>query len=170
MRSVRVRLSALAAAPRATWFLDAVQPSRDCSLPHDSAHENRVMITYMIATVILAVTYGALWQNQPARPPNDQSGDPGFRLGRLVNRALEWLVLMPHVPNPAEKKEPVFLTGKGVIPEGRTRFFRPVLRARLVRNPWRRILVDRAGMRPSIPAYLFKPTANTNELAAGKTT
>ena len=169
MRSVRVRSSTLAAAPRATWFLDAVQPSRDCALPYDSAHENKVMNTYMIATVILAVTYGAFWHDQPARPPNDQSGDPGSRLGRLVNRALEWLVLMPHLSNSAEKKDPVFLSGKGVIPERQIGFSRQVLRAFLAWNPWRRILVDRAGMRPSIPAHLFKPTANTNELAAGKT-
>ena len=128
------------------------------------------MITYMIATVILAVTYGAIWHDQPARPPNDQSGDPGSRLGRLVNRALEWLVLMPHLSKPAEKKAPVFLTGKGVIPERQTGFFRQVRRALLVWNPWRRILVDLAGMRPSIPADLFKPKVNTNELAAGKTT
>jgi hypothetical protein len=128
------------------------------------------MITYMIATVILVVTYGAIWHDQPARPPNDQSGDLGSRLGRLVNRALEWLVLMPHLSKPAEKKDPVFLTGKGVISERQTGFFRQVLRALLVWNPWRRILVDRGGMRPSISADLFKPTVNTNELAAGKTT
>lgn len=128
------------------------------------------MSTHIIATVILAVTYGAFWHNQPARPRNDQRRDSGFRLGRLVNRALEWLVLMPHLSNPAEKKESVFLNGKGVIPVRQTGFFRQVLRALLVWNPWRRILVDRAGMRPSIPPYLFKPKANTNELAAGKTT
>jgi hypothetical protein len=98
------------------------------------------MITHIIAVVILAVTYGAFWHNQPARPPNDQ------------------------------RRDPVFLPGKGVIPERQTGFFRQVLCALLVRNPWRRILADRAGMRPSIPACLFKPKANTNELAAGKTT
>ena len=31
-----------AAVPRATWFLDAAQLPRDCALPHDSAHENRL--------------------------------------------------------------------------------------------------------------------------------
>jgi hypothetical protein len=128
------------------------------------------MITHIIATLILALTYGAFWHNQPARPPNDQRRDPGFRFGRLVNRALEWLVLMPQLSNPAEKKESVFLTGKDVIPERQTGFFRQVLRALLVWNPWRRILVDRAGMRPSIPTQLLKPKANTNALAAGRTT
>ena len=128
------------------------------------------MSTHIIALVILAVTYGAFWHNQSARPPNDQGRDPGFRLGRLVNRALEWLVIMPHLSDPAEKKASVFLNGKGVTPDRQTGFFRQVLRAFLVWNPRGRILVDRGGMRPSIPADLFKTKANTNELAAGKTT
>lgn len=127
------------------------------------------MITYMIATVILAVTYGAFWHDQPARPPNDQSGDPGSRLGRLVNLALEWLVLMPHVPNPLEKSEGVFLAGKGVIPR-QAEFFRLVPRALRGLNPWRRILVERDAMGHSIPADLFKPKVDTNALAAGRTT
>ena len=127
MRSVRAQSSTVAAAPLATWFLDAAQPLRDCALPHDSAHDNRVMSTHIIATVILAVTCGAFWHNQPARPPNDQRRDSGFRLGRLVNRALEWLVLIPHLPDPAEKKESVFLNGKGVIPKRQTGFIRQVL-------------------------------------------
>ena len=125
---------------------------------------------HILAILILALTYGAFWHNQPARPSNHQRRDLGFRLGRLVNRALEWLVLMPHLSNPAEKKESVFLNGKGVIPERQTGFFRQVLRAFLVGNPRHRILVNHAGMRPSIPADLFKTEANTNELAAGKTT
>src|SRR5689334_5944001 len=115
------------------------------------------MLTLMLGTVILAVTYGAFWHNQPARPPSDQKGDAGFRLGRLVNRALEWLALMPHLSNPVEKKDPVFHAGKGVIPDREPGFFRQVLRAFLMWNPWHRILVDHAGMRPSIHADLFKP-------------
>jgi hypothetical protein len=169
MRSVRVRSSKLADAPRATWFLDTVQPSRDCALPHDSAHENGIVITFMIATVILAVTYGAFWHDQPARSPNDQSGDPGSRLGRLVNRALEWLVLMPHLSNPVEKKVGVLLVGKGGMP-CQAEFLRPRLRALRGWKPWRRILVELAAIGHSMPAHLFKPKVNTNELAAGKTT
>jgi len=170
MRSVRAQSSTLAAAPLATWFLDAAQPSCDCAPPYDSVNENRVMMTHIIATLILALTYGAFWHNQAAKPRNNARRDPGFWLGRLVNRALEWLVLMPHLSNPAEKKEPVFLTGNGVIPERQTGFFGQVLGAVLVWKPWRRILADRAGMRPSIPADLFKPKASTNELPAGRTT
>jgi hypothetical protein len=75
------------------------------------------MLTLILGTVILALTFGAFWQNQPARGPNNERGEPGFRLGRLVNRALEWLVLMPHLSNPAETKEPSFLTGKCVMPD-----------------------------------------------------
>jgi hypothetical protein len=163
---------------RAHWQLVPVpfgssMPSSRCAtvrFPHDSRYENRVMSTHIIATVILAVTFGAFWHNQPARSPNHQRRDPGFRLGPLVNRVLEWLFLMPHFSNPAEKKKSVFLNGESVIPERQTGFFRQVLRALLVSIPWRRTLVDRAGMRPSRPAYLFKPRVNTNELAAGKTT
>jgi hypothetical protein len=128
-----------------------------------------LMLTLVLGTLVIAMTYGACWHNQPARPPNNQRRDPGFRLRRFVNRALESLVLMPYVSNPAEEKEPAILSGKRVIPDTQTGFFRQVFRAPLVWNPWRRILVDRAGTRPSIPAHLFKPQANTNELAAEKT-
>jgi hypothetical protein len=129
----------------------------------------RIMITYMIATVILAVTYGAFWHDQPARPPTDHRRDPGSRLGRFVNRALEWLVLMPHFSNPVEKKEGVMLIGKCGMP-CQAEFLRPRLRALRGWKPWRRILVERAAIGHSIPADLFKPSVNTNELAAGKTT
>src|SRR6476620_1045942 len=108
-----------------------------------------MMSTHVIGLVILALTYGAFWHNQPAKPPNNQRRDPDSRLGRLVNRAFEWLVLMPHLSNSAEKRESVFLNRKAVIPERQTGFFRQVLRALLLWNPRRRILVDPTGMRPS---------------------
>ena len=82
----------------------------------------------MIAIVILAVTYGAFWHNQPARAANNQRRDPGFRLGRFVNRALGWLFLMGHLSTPAEKKEPALLNKKRVMPESQTGFFRQVKR------------------------------------------
>jgi len=41
----RLGSSTVAAALRAFWFLDAVQPSSDCALPHDSARERRVLKT-----------------------------------------------------------------------------------------------------------------------------
>jgi hypothetical protein len=128
-----------------------------------------LMLTLILGTLIIAMTYGAFWHNQPARPPNDQRRGHSFRLGRLVNHALEWLVLMPHVSNPAEEKEPAFLTGKIVMPDSQTPFFERVLRALAVRNPWRRFLTHRAETRPSIPAHVFKTQALTNELAAEKT-
>jgi hypothetical protein len=116
------------------------------------------MLSMMLGTVVLAITYGAFWHNQPARRQNDQRGDDDFRLGRPVNHSLE-----------LKRKGRVFPTGKRVKPR-QTKFFRPVLRALRGWNPWHQILVDHAGMRPSIPAYLFKPKENTNELAAEKTT
>jgi hypothetical protein len=70
------------------------------------------MLTLILGTLIIAMTYGAFWHNQPARPPNDQRRGHSFRLGRLVNHALEWLVLMPHVSNPAEEKNLPFLPEK----------------------------------------------------------
>jgi hypothetical protein len=128
------------------------------------------MLALMLGTVALAVTYGAFWHNQPARRQNDERGDQAFRLGRPANRALEWLLLMPHISNPLERKKRVLLTEKGVIPAKQTEFFRPVLRALHRLNPRRRILVDGAAMELSIPADLFKSKANTNALAAGRTT
>jgi len=127
------------------------------------------MLTLILGTLLTAVINGAFWHNQPARPATAQRRDRGFRLAGLLNRALEWLVLMPHVSNPAEEKEPVILSGKRVIPDRQTGLFRKVLRALLVWNPWRRILVGRGGTRRWIPAHLFKPQANTNKLAAEQT-
>jgi hypothetical protein len=127
------------------------------------------MLTLMLGTVILSLTYGAFWHNQPARPQNGEREDQAFRLGDRVNHALEWLLLIPHDLNPLEREGRVFLVGKRVIPR-QTDFLRPVLRALRGWNPWRRILVDRAVVEPSIPAHLFNPKPNTNELAAGRTT
>ena len=81
------------------------------------------MLTLMLSTLVLALTYGAFWCNQPARRQNDDTGDPGSRLGRLVNRVLEWLVLMPHLSNPAEKKESVFLMEKASYRRGKAGSF-----------------------------------------------
>ena len=127
------------------------------------------MLTLILGTLIIAVTNSAFWHNQPAKPRNNQRRDPGLSVGLLVNCALEWLVLMPHVSNPAEEKEPVILSGKRVIPDRQTGLFRQVLRDVLASNAWRRILLGRAGTRPSIPTHLFKPQAKTHELAAEKT-
>jgi hypothetical protein len=117
------------------------------------------MLTLMLGTVVLAITYGAFWHNQRARRQNDERGDDDFRFGRLVNHALE-----------LERKGRVFLAGKGVIPAKQTEFFRPVLRALRGFNPSRRILVDRAAVESSIPADLFKSKANRDELVAVRTT
>lgn len=155
-------------APFGSWM-----PSSRCAtvrFPHDSAQKNRVMITHIIATVILAVTFGAFWHNRPARSPNARRRYPGFRLVRVVNRVLGWPALMPRLSTPAGKKEAVFLKGKGVLPERQTGFFRQVLRAHRGLNPRRRILVDRATVESSIPATLFKSKANRDELVAARTT
>src|SRR5436190_22209114 len=111
------------------------------------------MLTLILGSLIIAMTYGAFWHNQPARPSNNQRREPGFRLGRFVKRTLEWLVLMPHVSNAAEEKEPAIFIGKHLTPDSQTWSFRRVLRALLVWNPWRRTLVDRAGTGPSISAH-----------------
>ena len=142
--------------------------SRNATAP--TPNPFKLMITLTLGTVILALTYGAFWHNQPARRQKDDRGNRGFRPSSLVTRVLEWLVVMPHVSDRAEKTEPFFLTRKCVIPDRQTRFFRQVLRAFLGWNLWPRILGEHAEMRPSIPADLFKTKANTNELPAGKTT
>ena len=126
------------------------------------------MLTLMLGTIILALTYGAFWHNQPARRQNDEKGGDDFRFGRPAKRALEWLLLMPHVSNPLEKSECLVAAGKGVIPS-QTGLFRPVVRALRGFKPWRRILMRRTGVEPSIPADLFGSKAGTNALAAGRT-
>jgi len=127
------------------------------------------MLTLILGTLIIAMTYGAFWHNQPARPPNNQRRDPGFRLERFLNRALEWLVLMPHVSNPAEENKPAVLTERVVIPDGQTGFFLRAVRGLLEWNPRRRILLDRVGTRSCVPTHLFKPQEITNALATEKT-
>ena len=116
------------------------------------------LLTIILGTLIITVTCSAFWHNQPARQPNDQR-----RLGGLVNRALEWLVLMPHLSNPAEKKGPALVTGV-VRQDRQTASFRPALRP-LFWKPGRRILGDRAGTQSSAPTHLFKPQEFTNALA-----
>jgi hypothetical protein len=39
------------------------------------------MFTIMVATVILALTYGAFWHNQPARAQDHEQGDNTERSG-----------------------------------------------------------------------------------------
>jgi hypothetical protein len=125
------------------------------------------MLTLMLSTMILALTFGGFWHNQPARRQKDErEAQAASRLGGVVNRALKWLLLMPHVSNPVAR-EGVFLA-KGVLPARQTEFFRPVLRALLSLNPRRRTLVDRSAVEPSIPADLFKAEANTDALATGR--
>lgn len=130
------------------------------------------MLTLMVGTVILALIYGAFWHNRPARPQNDESESDLSWLERMVNRALEWLVLMPHVSNPLERKEYVSPAVKGVIPVRQSELFRPVLRALRGLNPWHRLLVDRnavGAVELSMPTDSFEK-ANTHGLAAGRTT
>jgi hypothetical protein len=128
------------------------------------------MLALILGTVILALAYGALWHNQPARRQNDERGDEDFRFGRLVNHALEWLLLMPHVSNPAENKEPARISEKSAIPKRQTAFFRPVLHALRRWNHWRRLLIGRAAVTPPACADLFKSRVDTNALAGGRTT
>jgi hypothetical protein len=110
------------------------------------------MITLVVGTVILALTYGAFWHKQPARRQNDEGGDGPFPLGRSVNRALEWLVLMPRLSNAAERKAPILVSEQSAMPEGHTEFLRPMLRDVRGWNPAR---VTRASAAPSVPTALF---------------
>jgi hypothetical protein len=125
------------------------------------------MVTLMLGTVILALTYGAFWHNQPARRQNDEREGQSSRLGGLVNRAMEWLLLIPHVPNPVETEERLVLTGR-LVPARQTEFFRRVLRALRGLYPRGRNLADRSAGEASIPAELFEAEANTDPLATGR--
>jgi len=112
------------------------------------------MISLIVGTVILALTYGAFWHKQPGRGQNDDGGDHPFPFGHFVNRALEWLVLMRRLPSAAERKAPG-VSKKSARPEEQTEFLRPVLREVRGWNPERRIPVERAAAEPSVPAGLF---------------
>jgi hypothetical protein len=92
-----------------------------------------------------------------------------FRPKRLVNRALEWLLLIPHFSNPVEHEACVFPAGKGVKPKRQTEVFLRRLRALLAWHPWYRIMVDLTAVHSSKPANVFKSKVDTNELVAGRT-
>ena len=128
------------------------------------------MITHIVATVILALTYGAFWHNQPARGGNEAKGDPAFQLGRLLKRLSKRLLLIPHGSIPPEKKESVFLAGKGVKLERQPEFFRQVLRAFGARKQRHRTIVGLTAIQPSKPADLFESRPNLDGLAAERTT
>jgi len=82
------------------------------------------MITHLLAITFLALAYGAIWHKQPARRPDHQGGDYPFLLGSLVNRALEWLLLIPHVSSAAKKKEPVPISHNSALAKGQTQSLR----------------------------------------------
>lgn len=79
------------------------------------------MIALMLGTFILALTYGAFWHGEPARRQSQQREHDDSRVGRLLSRALEWLLLMPHPSYPVARKA----LGKTVIPR-QTGFLRQV--------------------------------------------
>jgi hypothetical protein len=112
------------------------------------------MITLIVGTVILALTYGVFWHQQPARRQNDDDEDHPFPLGHFVNRALEWLVLMRRLPSSAASQARVLVSQQSAIPEGQTEILRPVLGNVRGWNP-ERIPVERAAAEPSVPAGLF---------------
>jgi hypothetical protein len=100
------------------------------------------MLTLMLGSVVLALTYGAFWHNQPARRQHGEREDQAFRLGDPTLR----------VSNPIEREERIVLTGKDVVPTRETEFFRPVLQSLRGLNRRRRISVDRTAVESSIPA------------------
>ncbi len=77
------------------------------------------MLTLIFGTLILALTYGAFWHSEPAGRQTQQSRRDDSRFGRLLSRALDWLLLMPHPSYPVEQKE----WGKRAIPR-QTAFLR----------------------------------------------
>ena len=128
------------------------------------------MLTLILGTCMLALTYGAFWHSQPARRRNNQTRGDDFQFGLPVNRALEWLLLIPHVSNPAENMEPILVTEERPIPKRQAVRFRAVLRAFLGRKPWHGLLITRAAVASPLHADLFKSKVDTNALAAGRAT
>jgi hypothetical protein len=122
------------------------------------------MLALMLGTIILALTYGALWHNRPARRQNEDGGDDLFSLGRLVILALEWLALIPHVSSSLQTKESVSLAAKGAVPK-QTQVLRPVVRPRRL-SLWKRILSNRSAVEASMPGNLFKVKAHRQALHA----
>src|SRR3974377_298439 len=86
--------------------------------PAPTPTPGKIMITLMVGTVILALTCGAFWHQQPARRQNDDSGDRPFPPGHLVTCALEWLVLMRRLPSATERQAPVLVSQQSATPEG----------------------------------------------------
>ncbi len=83
------------------------------------------MLSLMLGTLILALTYAVFWDNQPARRQRDDKGGNDFRFAPVLTRALAWLLVAPHLSYSVEQKECVLPNNKGVEP-GQTPFFRQV--------------------------------------------
>ena len=114
------------------------------------------MLTLMLGTVILALTYGALWHNQPARRRNDKDGEPPSPLGTLLNRSLEWLLQICHLSHPGKKQKPVVISERSPVSKRQAMRFLPMVGAFLMLNPLRRLLVGRAAVRPPLRADSLK--------------
>ncbi len=83
------------------------------------------MLSLMLGTLVLALTYAVIWHNQPARRQSDDKGGSDFRFAPMLTRALAWLLVAPHLSYSVERKEGVLPNGKGVEP-GQTLFLRQV--------------------------------------------
>ena len=69
------------------------------------------MLTFMLGTIILALTFGALWHSQPARQQEVTTGEAEFGPTSLLNRALHWLLLLPNASNAVEKEKAALANG-----------------------------------------------------------
>lgn len=49
------------------------------------------MFTLMLGTVVLALTYGAFWHNQPARTRESEKQDQALPPAGSMNRVVAWL-------------------------------------------------------------------------------
>ncbi len=95
----------------------------------------KIMLSLMLGTFILALTYAVFWHNQPARRQSYDKGCNDFRFGPVLTRVLAWLLVMPHLSYSVEQKDCVLPNGKGVEPS-QTLFLRQVcaMRGEATRN------------------------------------
>jgi len=90
------------------------------------------MLTLMLGTMILVLTFGVFWHDQPARRrPDDQKHLP--------------LPFVPRVRNSIAIRHSQLPGGKARVLMMPSRFLRPALAAVWARRLWRRILAHRAG-------------------------
>ena len=123
------------------------------------------MTTHIIATAILALTFGALWHNQPARRYKHDRELRNAGFAQLTIGAWKWL---QHLSVAIQRKRRVVPTGTPFKPKMQPELL-PRARALLAWDPWHQIVANRTAAGLAKPSELLPSKSTTPNLATGHT-